>query len=132
MFMKQLDSRIRGNDNGYEIKTALRLARFWHLMIGKPVSFESWRIWESTMKTKLMVSLLFASAAFIMPASANWFHNPYENINRNVGSAPNPTPADLREDRLPIVTKDEDKTDTTAAAKTASGDAARSTPAQSG
>ena len=69
------------------------------------------------MKTKLMLSLLLVSAAFVMPASANWFHNPYENINRNVGSAPNPTPADLREDRLPIVTKDEDKTDTAAAEK---------------
>ena len=85
------------------------------------------------MKTKLMLSLLFASAAFVMPASANWFHNPYENINRNVGSAPNPTPADLREDRLPIVTKDEDKTDTAAAGgQTASTDPARSAPAQSG
>ena len=82
------------------------------------------------MKTKLMLSLLFASAAFIMPASANWFHNPYENINRNVGSAPNPTPADLRESRLPIVTKDEDKTGTAAAEKTASADNARSAPAQ--
>ena len=84
------------------------------------------------MKTKLMLSLLFASAAFITPASANWFHNPYENINRNVGSAPNPTPADLREERLPIVTKDEDKTDTTAAEKTASAAAAPSAPAKAG
>ena len=84
------------------------------------------------MKTKLMLSLLFASAAFVMPASANWFHNPYENINRNVGSAPNPTPADLREDRLPIVTKDEDNSNTAApAAKTASTDNERSAPAPS-
>ncbi len=84
------------------------------------------------MKTKLMLSLLFASAAFIMPASANWFHNPYEGINRNVGSAPNPTPADLREDRLPIVTKDEDNSKTTAApAKTANAQNERSAPTQS-
>ncbi len=81
------------------------------------------------MKTKLMLSLLFASAAFIMPASANWFHNPYEGINRNVGSAPNPTPADLRENRLPIVTKDEDNSNAAAAEKTASADAARAAPA---
>jgi hypothetical protein len=85
------------------------------------------------MKTKLMLSLLLVSAAFIMPASANWFHNPYEGINRNVGSAPNPTPADIREDRLPIVTKDEDNSNTAApAAKTASTDNARSAPAQAG
>ena len=84
------------------------------------------------MKTKLMLSLLFASAAFVMPASANWFHNSYENINRNVGSAPNPTPADLREERLPIVTKDEDKTDTAAAPKTASTATQQAAPAQSG
>ena len=83
------------------------------------------------MKTKLMLSLLFASAAFIMPASANWFHNPYEGINRNVGSAPNPTPADIREDRLPIVTKDEDNSNAAAAAsKTASADAERKAPTQ--
>src|SRR3977135_3937507 len=75
------------------------------------------------MKTKLMLSLLFASAAFVMPASANWFHNPYEGINRNVGSAPNPTPADIREDRLPIAAKNEDNSNTApAATKTASVD----------
>ena len=45
---------------------------------------------------------------------------------------PGEAPADLREDRLPIVTKDEDKTDTAAAKKTASTDTARSTPTQSG
>ena len=85
------------------------------------------------MKTKLMLSLLLVSAAFIMPASANWFHNPYEGINRNVGSAPNPTPADIREDRLPIVTKDEDNSNTApAATKTAGTNNERSAPAQSG
>jgi len=59
------------------------------------------------MKTRLMLPLLLAAAAFALPASANWFHNPYENINRNVGSAPNPTPEDLRQMRLPIVTEDQ-------------------------
>ena len=83
------------------------------------------------MKTKLMLSLLFASAAFIMPASANWFHNPYTGVNLNVGSAPNPTPADIREDRLPIVTKDEGNTTAAApAAKTAAVDNQVKTPAQ--
>jgi len=87
---------------------------------------------EIIMKTKLIFPLLFVSAAFIMPASANWFHNPYTGVNLNVGSAPNPTPADIREDRLPIVTKDEGNTNTAApAAKTASTDNDRSAPSQS-
>ena len=85
------------------------------------------------MKTKLMLPLLFVSAAFIMPASANWFHNPYEGVNRNVGSAPNPTPADIREDRLPIVTKDEDNSNAPAAPqKTVSVDNERKAPTQGG
>lgn len=56
---------------------------------------------------KLILPLLLATAAFATPASANWFHNPYIGINRNIGSAPNPTPADIREMRLPVVTKAE-------------------------
>src|SRR5256885_621981 len=85
------------------------------------------------MKTKWILPLLFASAAFITPASSNWFHNPYEGINRNVGSAPNPTPADIREDRLPIVTKDEDNSNVAAApAKTASADSERKAPTPGG
>ena len=59
------------------------------------------------MKTRFVLSLLLVTAAFVSPASANWFHNPYQNINRNIGSAPNPTPADLREMRLPVVTQTE-------------------------
>src|SRR4051812_25368607 len=58
------------------------------------------------MKTKFILPLLLVTVAFACPASANWFHNPHQNINRNVGSAPNPTPADLREMRLPVVTQD--------------------------
>jgi hypothetical protein len=57
--------------------------------------------------SKLVLPLLLATAAFATPASANWFHNPYQGINRNIGSAPNPTPADIREMRLPLVTKTE-------------------------
>ena len=44
----------------------------------------------------MMMSLLLLSAVIITPASANWFSNPKTNTMLNVGSAPNPTPADLR------------------------------------
>jgi hypothetical protein len=44
-----------------------------------------------------MMSLLLVSALSITPAAyANWFHNPVTNTNLNVGSAPNPTPQNLR------------------------------------
>src|SRR5258705_7628256 len=43
-----------------------------------------------------MMSLLFLSAVVITPASANCFSNPRTGTNLNIGSAPNPTPADLR------------------------------------
>ena len=46
--------------------------------------------------TNMMMSLLLLSAVFTMPASANWFSNPHSNTTLNIGSAPNPTPADLR------------------------------------
>ena len=59
------------------------------------------------MKTRLMLPVLLAAAAFSMPASANWFHNPQLGINLNVGSAPNPTPADLRAMRQPTIAEDE-------------------------
>ena len=59
------------------------------------------------MKARVLTAALLLSAAFITPSYANWFHNPYENVYRNVGSAPNPTPADVRENRLPIVAKDQ-------------------------
>lgn len=36
------------------------------------------------------------SAAFTAPASANWFFRPEAGVSLNVGSAPNPSPADLR------------------------------------
>ena len=46
--------------------------------------------------TNTMMSLLLLLAVFIAPASANWFSNPKTNMMLNIGSAPNPTPADLR------------------------------------
>jgi len=58
------------------------------------------------MKMRAIVSALLISAATVAavtPANANWFHNKYLGISRNVGSAPNPTPDDVRQMRLPIV-----------------------------
>ena len=62
------------------------------------------------MKTKVMLALLLsvATVTAVTPASANWFHNKYLGISRNVGSAPNPTPDDVRQMRLPIVVRQED------------------------
>ena len=55
------------------------------------------------MKTsKTMMSLLAAAAIFASPAYANWFSNPHTNTNLNIGSAPNPTPADLRRTKVII------------------------------
>jgi hypothetical protein len=59
------------------------------------------------MKTKVILPLLLVTAAFASPASANWFHNPQLGVNLNIGSAPNPTPADLREMRQPHVVQAE-------------------------
>jgi len=62
------------------------------------------------MKIKIVVSALLISAATmaaVTPASANWFHNKYLGISRNVGSAPNPTPDDVRQGRLPIIVQQE-------------------------
>ena len=49
------------------------------------------------MRKTALISLLLASAmAAAAPASANWFSRPAAGLNLNVGSAPNPTPYDLR------------------------------------
>jgi hypothetical protein len=50
------------------------------------------------MKKITLTTLLLLSAAVLVaqPASANWFFRPGAGISLNVGSAPNPTPADLR------------------------------------
>jgi hypothetical protein len=69
---------------------------------------------EISMKMRLILPALLASVAMIPAAHANWFHNARIGINRNVGSAPNPTPQDLREDVMPTVTEIPD--DTTVAA----------------
>jgi len=64
------------------------------------------------MKTKVLLPALLISVAMVTavtPASANWFNNPYLGITRNVGSAPNPTPDDVRQGRLPIVVRQENQ-----------------------
>ena len=88
---------------------ALRVSSFGHFMafslsgVGRPTLVPL----EVMMKTRLILPVLLVAAAFVTPASANWFHNPYQGVNRNIGSAPNPTPADIRENRLPIAAQDE-------------------------
>jgi len=69
---------------------------------------------ESTMKTKMMFPLLLVAAGFITPASANYFSNPYTGVTLNIGSAPNPTPQDIRESRLPAVTQNDQDSGTAA------------------
>ena len=59
------------------------------------------------MNNKALMALLLVSGAVATPAYANYFHNPYLGINLNIGSAPNPTPADLRAERLPIIVQDD-------------------------
>lgn len=47
-------------------------------------------------KVTLTTLLLLSAAVMTAPASANWFFRPGPGISLNVGSAPNPTPNDLR------------------------------------
>jgi hypothetical protein len=63
---------------------------------------------ESAMKTRILLPVLLLPAVFVSPASANWFSNPEVNINLNLGSAPNPTPDDVRTDRQPMLVRDAD------------------------
>ena len=48
------------------------------------------------MKKMTLTTLLLLSAVMVSPASANWFSRPDLGVTLNVGSAPNPTPNDLR------------------------------------
>ncbi len=52
---------------------------------------------------KFVMPLLLLSAAFVTPAYANYFSNPQTGITLNIGSAANPTPDDIRENRVPMV-----------------------------
>ena len=47
-------------------------------------------------KTGIATLLLLAAVAAASPASANWFFRPGAGVSLNIGSAPNPTPNDLR------------------------------------
>lgn len=58
------------------------------------------------MKTRILLPMLMLSAVFVSPASANWFSNPSIGINLNIGSAPNPTPEDVRAERQPMLVRD--------------------------
>ena len=49
------------------------------------------------MRKAILPLLLLSVAVCTTPASANWFSNPRLGVNLNVGSAPNPKPADIRE-----------------------------------
>ena len=50
------------------------------------------------MKASRLLSVAVLSVAFATPAFANYFSNPNLGMTANIGSAPNPTPADLRGD----------------------------------
>src|SRR5579864_5789659 len=45
---------------------------------------------------KAILSVLLLSAVCASPASANYFSNPRTGVTLNIGSAPNPTPSELR------------------------------------
>jgi outer membrane protein OmpA-like peptidoglycan-associated protein len=48
------------------------------------------------MKNTIRSLLLLSAVICVTPASANYFSDPAQGTNLNIGSAPNPTPADLR------------------------------------
>ena len=48
------------------------------------------------MKKTTLLSLLLLSTVAVTPAFANWFSNPRTNTMLNIGSAPSPTPEQLR------------------------------------
>jgi hypothetical protein len=52
---------------------------------------------------RIITPLLVLSAALITPAYANYFSNPATGISLNIGSVRNPTPEDIRLDRMPTV-----------------------------
>src|SRR5262249_29369963 len=59
---------------------------------------------EMSMRAPVLAPVLLLSAAVITPVhAANWFSNPYLNVNRNIGSAPTPTPEQTRQNQLPVL-----------------------------
>jgi hypothetical protein len=67
------------------------------------------------MRTKITLSILFLSAACATPSFGNYFHNPSANLNFNIGSAPSPTPRDIRDSRQPQVVQAASSDDNVAA-----------------
>lgn len=59
------------------------------------------------MKTRFILTALLVAATFTTPASANWFHNTRMNVNRYIGSAPNPKPEDVRNNVVPVVVQND-------------------------
>jgi len=86
------------------------------------------------MRTNLTLSVMLLSAMCATPAFANFFYNPYTNINLNVGSAPSPTPREVRENHLPqIVDTDPSRASAVAAdATTNTGHAPVTAPSNAG
>jgi hypothetical protein len=58
------------------------------------------------MKIHFVVPAILLAAAAISPASANWFSNPAQGVNRYIGSTPNPRPEDVRNNVQPVVAED--------------------------
>jgi TonB family protein len=50
-------------------------------------------------KAQILLPLMLMSAALVTPAYSNTFHGLNTPLNRNVGSAPNPTARDIRHNR---------------------------------
>jgi TonB family protein len=46
--------------------------------------------------TAFLAALVFLSASAMTPAQANWFSSSGSGGSRNIGSAPNPSPRDIR------------------------------------
>ena len=85
------------------------------------------------MNFKIMLPVLLLAAAAIEPATANWFANPTLGISRNVGSAPSPTPAQVRaEKQPPFVLRDQDTGSTVADASAKQPQPVAQQPSQQG
>lgn len=60
------------------------------------------------MKMRHLLPVLLLSAVVVSPVSANWFSNAPWGLNLAIGSAPSPTPDDVRSGRQPMLVRDAD------------------------
>lgn len=60
------------------------------------------------MNARMILAGLVFTSVIAAPASANWFSNPFIDINLNIGSAPNPKPDDVLVERSPMLVRDTD------------------------